>query len=81
MTNDLSHLTPRLKSLQHNTLQPEMGQHMEYVGNITQESNEQINAITTCIYGWWKLYGYIVLRKASFSLQQRKKFYLTIEIG
>ena len=33
------------------TLQPETGQHMEYDGNVTQESNEQNNAITTCIYG------------------------------
>ena len=29
---------------------------MEYAGNVTQESNEQIKAITTCIYGWWRLY-------------------------
>ena len=34
---------------------------MEYAGNVTQESNEQNKAITTCIYGWWKalwLYGF-----------------------
>ena len=80
MTNDLRRLTRRLKSLQHDMLQPEMGQHMEYAGNITQESNEQINAITTCIYDWWRLYGYIVLRKANFSLQQRNRFYLTIMV-
>ena len=30
---------------------------MEYAGNVTQESNEQNNAITTRIYGWWRLYG------------------------
>ena len=34
--NDLTNLTPCLKSLQHNTLQPETGQHMEYAGKITQ---------------------------------------------
>ena len=33
-------------------------------------------AITTCIYSWWRLYGYH-LHKASFSLQQRNTFYLT----
>ena len=49
---------------------------MEYAGKITQESNEHINTITTCIYGWWRLYGYH-LHKASFSLQQRSIFYLT----
>ena len=59
---------------------PEMGQHMEYAGNVTQESNEQNKAITTCIYGWWRLYGYSILRKANFSLQQRNKFYLTIMV-
>ena len=26
---------------------------MEYAGKVT-ESNEQNNAITTCIFGWWK---------------------------
>ena len=33
-------LTRRLKSLQHDMLQPKMGEHMEYDGNVTQESNE-----------------------------------------
>ena len=80
MTNDLAHLTPRLKSLQHDTLQPENGSTHGYAGNITQESNEQINASTTCIYGWWRLYGYIVLQKANFSPQQRNIFYLTIMV-
>ena len=80
MTNDLWHLTRRLKSLQHDMLQPEMGQHMEYAGNITQESNEQINAITTCIYGWWKALWLQFLHKASFSLLQRNIFYLTIMV-
>ena len=37
MTNDLERLTPRLKSLQRNMLQPETGQHMEYAGMITQK--------------------------------------------
>ena len=57
-----------------------MGQHMEYVGNVTQESNEQNKAITTCIFGRWRLYGKYVLRKANFSLLQRNKFYLTIMV-
>ena len=78
--NDLAHLTPRLKSLQHDMLQPETGQHMEYAGNISKENNEHINAITACIYGWWRLYGYIVLQKANFFLQQRNMFYLTIMV-
>ena len=43
-----------------------MGQHMEYAGNVTQESDEQNNAITTCIYGWWRLYGYMVFAKSQF---------------
>ena len=34
-----------------------MGQHIEYAGNVTQEGNVQCKAITTCIYGWWRLYG------------------------
>ena len=38
--HDLKLLTRRLKSLQHDTLQPETGQHMEYARNVTQESNE-----------------------------------------
>ena len=52
--NDLWHLTRRLKSLQHEMLQPEMGQHMEYAGNVTHIVMNRIIAITTCIYGWWK---------------------------
>ena len=39
--HDLRLLTRRLKSLQHDTLQPETGQHMEYAGKATQKSNEQ----------------------------------------
>ena len=39
--NDLAHFTLCLKSLQHDMLQPETGQHMEYAGNVTQKSNEQ----------------------------------------
>ena len=64
-------------------LQPETGQHMEYAGNVTQESSEQNNPIIICIYGWWRLYGWYVfgfLRKANFSLLQRNKFYLTIMV-
>ena len=32
--NDLWHLTRRLKSLQHEMLQPETGHHKEYDGNV-----------------------------------------------
>ena len=54
---------------------------MEYAGNVTQESNEQNNAITTCIYGWWKSSMVIrFLRKANFSLLQRNIFYLTTKL-
>ena len=74
--NDLAHLTLRLKSLQHNMLQPETGQHMEYVGKLTLWSNEHVTTITICIYGWWRLYGYICI-KLIFFLQQSNIFYLT----
>ena len=53
---------------------------MEYAGKITLYSNEQVAAITICIFDWWRLYGYIVLRKADFSLQQWNIFYLTIMV-
>ena len=33
---------------------------MEYAGKITLQSNEQVMAITICIYGSWRLYGYHV---------------------
>ena len=39
----------------------------------------RIKTITTCIYGWWRLYGYH-LRKANFSLQPRNIFYLTTKL-
>ena len=70
----------RLKSMQHEMLQSKTGQHMEYARNVTHRVMNRINAITTCIYGWWRLYGYNVLRKANFSLQQRDIFYLTIMV-
>ena len=78
--NDLWHLTRRLKSLQHDTLQPETGQRMEYAGNVTQESNEQNKC---CHYMHILLVEssmVTVLHKANFSLQQRNKFYLTIMV-
>ena len=78
--NNLWHLTRRLKSLQQETLQPETGQHMEYAGNVTHRVMNRINAITTCIYGWWKALWLTFLHKANFSLQQRNKFYLTIMV-
>ena len=53
---------------------------MEYAGNVTQESNEQCKAITTCIYGLVEAIRLKVLRKANFSLLQRNKFYLIIMV-
>ena len=76
MKDDLWHLTRPLKCLQHDMLQPETGQHMEYAGNVTHRGMNRIMAITTCIYGWWKALS-LFLHKANFSLQQRNVFYLT----
>ena len=53
---------------------------MEYAGKITQESNEQINAITTCNMAGGGSMVILFLRKANFSLQQRNIFYLTIMV-
>ena len=78
--NDLWHLTRRLKSLQHEMLQPETGQHIEYAGNVTHRVMNSIIAITTCIYGWWKALWLQFLHKAKFSLLQRNKFYLNIMV-
>ena len=78
--NDLWQLTRRLKSLQHDMLQPETGQHMEYASNVTHRVMKRINDITTCIYGWWKAPWLQFLHKANFSLHQRNKFYLTIMV-
>ena len=50
MTNDLERLTPRLKSLQRNMLQPETGQHMEYAGKITQKM--QVTEIKATLYAY-----------------------------
>ena len=78
--NDLAHLTLRLKSLQHDMLQPETGQHMEYADNVTQSSNEQNNCYHY-MHIWLVVSSMvIVLHKANFSLQQRNKFYLTIMV-
>ena len=78
--HDLRHLTRHLKSLQHDTLQPEMGQHMEYAGNVTQESNE--TEIMLSLHAYMAGGGSMVtvLRKANFSLQQRNTFYLSIMV-
>ena len=78
--HDLWLLTPRLKSLQHDTLQPKTGQHMEYAGNVTQESNEQNNCYHY-MHMWLVESSMVtVLHKANFSLQQRNKLYLTIMV-
>ena len=72
--NDLWLLTRRLKSLQHDTLQPETGQHMEYAGNVTQESNEQ-NNFYHYMHIWLVESSMVtVFHKANFFLQQRNNF-------
>ena len=61
-------------------LQPETGQHMEYAGNVTQESNEQ-NKCYLYMHLWLVQSSMVtVLHKANFSLQERNKFYLTIMV-
>ena len=80
MTNDLAHLTRCLKSLQHDMLQPETGQHMEYDGKVTPKSNEQ-NKCYHYMHIWLVESSMVtVLHKANFPLQQRNKFYLTIMV-
>ena len=48
---------------------------MEYAGNVTQESNEQTNAINYMHIWLVESSMVTVLRKANFSLQQRNRFY------
>ena len=61
-------------------MQSEMGQHMEYAGNVTQESNEQ-NKCYHYMHIWLVEISMVtVLHKANFSLQQRNKFNLTIMV-
>ena len=52
--NDLSHLNPRLKILQHETLQPCRSAHGICWQDHTIEQCWKI-ATTTCIFGWWRL--------------------------
>ena len=78
--NDLVHLTLHLKSLQHDMLQPETGQHMEYAGNVTQKNNEH-NKCYHYMHIWLVESSTVkVLHEANFSLQQRNKIYLTIMV-
>ena len=67
-----SHLTRRLKSLQHERCSPKTCQHMEYAGKVTQESNES----KAILYAIWLEESSMVkfLRKANFSLLQRNVF-------
>ena len=62
-------------------LQPKMGQHMEYAGNVTQRVMKKDNCYHD-MHIWLveKLYGYSFLHKANFSLLQRNTFYLTIMV-
>ena len=76
--NDLAHLTLCLKGLQHDMLQTETGQHMEYAGNVTQKSNEQ-NKCYHYMHIWLVESSMVnILHEANFSLQQRNIFYLII---
>ena len=75
--HDLRHLTRRLKSLQHDTLQPEMGQHMEYAGNVTQKSNNRIMLLLHANLARGKLYGYSFCEKPIFPYCKEIYFYLT----
>ena len=80
MTNDIERLTPCLKSLQRNMLQPEMGQHMEYAGKITQKmqvTKERLHYMHIWLVEALRLE---FLRKANFSLQQRNKFLFTTKL-
>ena len=80
MTTTYRTFTRRLKSLQHDMLQTEMGQHMEYAGNVTQKSNEQ-NKWYHYMHVWLVESSMVkVLHKANFFLQQRIIFYLTIMV-
>ena len=59
---------------------PKTGQHIEYAGKVTQESNDRIKL---SLYVYMAGGGCMVdmfLRKANFSLLQRNKFYLTIMV-
>ena len=58
-----------------------MGQHMEYAGKVTQKSNEQNNAITTCIYGWWRLHGQHGFAKSQFFPTAKEYILFNYEVG
>ena len=61
-------------------LQPEMGQHREYAGNVTEKSNEQ-KKFYHYMHIWLVESSMVnVLHKANFFLQQRNIFYLTIMV-
>ena len=78
MTTDLWHLTRRLKSLQHDTLQPENG----LANGICWHSNiveQRMLSLHAYMAGGGTMVT-MFLRKANFSLQQRNIFYLTIKV-
>ena len=61
-------------------LQPETGKHMEYAGNLTQNSNER-NKCYHYMHIWLVESSMVnVLHKANFFLQQRNIFCLTIMV-
>ena len=80
MTNNLSRLTPRLKSLQHNTLQPENGPAHGICWQNNTVEHEHNNTITTCIFGWWKALWLQFCEKPIFSYNKGIYFNLTIMV-
>ena len=53
---------------------------MEYAGNVTHREQEQNNAITTCIFGWWKALWLQFCEKPIFPYNKGIDFNLTIMV-
>ena len=79
--NDLTNLTPCVKSMQHNTLQPENGSAHGICWQYNIVQQEQNNAISTCIFGWWKGSMVIVLRKANFFPTAKEYILFNYKVG
>ena len=80
MTNDLAHLTLRLKSLQHDMLQPEKGSAHGICWQYNTVEQEQNNAISICIFGWWKALRLKFCEKPIFPYNKGIDFNLTIMV-
>jgi len=61
-------------------LQPEMGQHMEYAGNVTQKSNNRIMLLLHAYLAGGKFYGYSFCEKPIFPYYKGISFNLTIMV-